>query len=92
MAAPRKKDREQIRAARERQGEAIGRYTTTEGRQSADETPTERLQSADEEPMKDYRVRLPESWWAELKRRGAREGLKPSQVIRQLVAEYLRAR
>ena len=54
--------------------------------------PTERLQSADTEPMKDYRVRLPESWWRELRERGAAEGLKPSQVIRRLVAAYLGVR
>ena len=69
--------------------EAMGEKPT-EVPQSADETPTERLQSAYDEPMKDYRVRLPESWWRALQERGGARGLKPSQLIRELVAEYLR--
>ncbi len=61
----------------------------TDKTQTADTTPTERLQSADSKPMKDYRVRLPESWWQELKRRAAARGLKPSQLLREIVAEWL---
>lgn len=68
--------------------EAMGGQPT-EAPQDAYRAPTERLQSADDEPMKDYRVRLPESWWAELRRRAAARGLKPSQLIRELVSDYL---
>lgn len=52
-------------------------------------TPTEAPQSAHNAPMKEYRVRLPETWWQALRERAAAEGLKPSQVVRRLVAEYL---
>ena len=63
---------------------------TPEQPQDDYDTPTERLQDDYEGPMKDYRVRLPESWWQELKRRAAARGLKPSQLIREIVSEYLR--
>ncbi len=63
--------------------------TPTERLQNASAETTERLQNAYDQPMKDYRVRLPENWWQELKRRGAAEGLKPSQLVRRLIAEYL---
>ena len=37
----------------------------------------------------DCRVRLPEAWWRALTDQAAAEGLKPSQLLRQIVAEYL---
>ena len=61
----------------------------TNSLQQADAAPTESLQHADNGPMKDYRVRLPESWWKALTERAAAQGLKPSQLLRQILAEWL---
>jgi len=65
--------------------------TPTDGQRNAYRTPTKQLQDADNAPMKDYRVRLPVSWWEALRERAAAEGLKPSQLIRRLVADYLKS-
>ena len=62
----------------------------TERPQNADKAPTESLRGAYDEPMGEYRVRLPAAWWEALRERGAARGLRPSQLIREIVAEYLR--
>ena len=73
--------------------EAMGEKPT-ESRQHADDTPTIRRQHADlppaTGPMKDYRVRMPESWWAELTAQATAQGMQPSQLLRQILADWLR--
>lgn len=63
---------------------------TTKGPQKDGKASTDSLRNAYNTPMHEYRVRLPSAWWEALRQRGAVRGLKPSQVIRELVAAYLR--
>ena len=92
MAAPRKKDREQIRAARERQGEAIGRYTQTPDDSHTSDTRATHDSRTSDTPMKRREFRIHDHDWQRLQARAADEGTSAGAVIRRLVREYLRAR
>jgi hypothetical protein len=96
MAAPRKKDREQIRAARERQGEAIGRYTTPTKAAEGSEAPTsadnvsEAPTSADDIELVRVSGRIAKVQRDALERIARRDGRLLSEVLREAVREYLR--